>query len=85
MKLSSRSWTGIQLIMRFRITPWASLVALVVKNLPVNAGDKRDLGSILGSGRSLGGGHGNPLQYSCLRGAGLATVHRVTNSQTEVT
>ena len=71
--------------MRFRITPRASQLALVVKNLPVNAGDKRDLGSILGSGRSLGGGHGNPLQCSCLRGAGLATVHRVTNSQTEVT
>ena len=61
MKLSSRGWTGIQLIMRFRVTPWASQVALVVKNLPVNAGDKRDVGLILGSGRSLGGGHGNPL------------------------
>ena len=41
-------------------------MALVVKNLSVNAGDLKDAGSIPGSGRSLGGGHGNPLQYSCL-------------------
>ena len=40
-------------------------MALVVKNPPVNAGDVRDPGSILGLGRSPGGGHGNPLQYSC--------------------
>ena len=46
---------------------WASLVALVVKNLPANAGDLRDVGSIPESGRSPGGGHGNPLQYSCLK------------------
>ena len=39
----------------------ASQVALVVKNPPVNAGDIRDVSSILGSGRSPGGGHGNPL------------------------
>ena len=45
---------------------WASQVTLVVKNLPANAGDIRDAGSIPGSGRSLGGGYGNPLQYSCL-------------------
>ena len=36
------------------------------KNLPVNAGDIREVGLIPGSGRSPGGGHGNPLQYSCL-------------------
>ena len=47
----------------------------MVKNPPANAGDVRDVGSIPGSGRSPGGGHGNPLQYSCLenpmdRGAG---------------
>ena len=42
----------------------ASQVALVVKS--ANTGDVRDVGSILGSGRSPGGGHGNPLQYSCL-------------------
>ena len=57
------------------------------KNLPANAGDIRDAGSIPGSGRSPGGGHDNPLQYSCLenpmdRGAWWATVHRVTKSQT---
>ena len=45
---------------------WASQVALVVKNPPANAGDARDVGSIPGSGRSPGGGHGNLLQYSCL-------------------
>ena len=39
----------------------------MVKNLPTNAGDVRDVGSIPGSGRSPGGGHGNPLQYSCWR------------------
>ena len=40
---------------------WASQVALVVKNLPVNAGDVRDVGSVPGLGRSPGGGHGNSL------------------------
>ena len=39
---------------------------LEVKNLPANAGDIRDVGSIPGLGRSTGGGNGNPLQYSCL-------------------
>ena len=38
----------------------------MVKNPPANAGDIRDMGSIPGSGKSPGGGHGNPLQYSCL-------------------
>ena len=66
---------------------WASQVALVVKNLPVTAGALRDVRSILESGRSPGGGHGNPLQYSCLenpmdRGAWWATVHRVAKSRT---
>ena len=54
--------------------------ALVVKNPPANAGDIRDVGSIPGSGRSPGGQHGNPLQYSCLgnpmdRGGWWAKVH----------
>ena len=40
------------------------LAELVVKNLPANEGDIRDMGSIPGSGRSPGGEHGNPLQYS---------------------
>ena len=55
----------------------------MVKNPPANAGDVRDAGSIPGSGKSPGGGHGNPLQYSCLensmdKGDWQATVHRVT-------
>ena len=41
-------------------------MTLVVEKLPANAGDVRDAGSIAGPGRSPGGGHGNPLQYSCL-------------------
>ena len=65
----------------------ASQVVLVVKNLPANAGDIRDPGSIPGLGRSSGEGHGNPLQYSCLenpmdRGAWWATIHGVAKSQT---
>ena len=48
----------------------ASQVVLVVKNPPANAGDLRDAGSIPGLGRSRGGGHGNPLQYSCLENRG---------------
>ena len=44
----------------------ASQVALVVKNPPADAGDIRDGGLIPGVGRSPGGGHGNPVQYSCL-------------------
>ena len=43
-----------------------SQVVLVIKNPPANAGDIRDVGSIPGLGRSPGGGHGNPSQYSCL-------------------
>ena len=63
----------------------ASQVALVVKNPPTYAGDIRDTGSIPGLGRSPGGGHGNPLQYSCLenamdRGASWTTVHGVRKS-----
>ena len=62
-------------------------MALVVKNLPANAGDLRDKGSIPGLGRSPGEGHGNPLQYSYLenpmnRGVWWATVNRVAKSQT---
>ena len=44
----------------------ASQAALVVKTLPANAGDIKDEGLIPGLGRFPGGGHGNPLQYSCL-------------------
>ena len=46
---------------------WASQVTLVVKNLCVSAGDVRDTDLMSRSGKSPGGGHGNPLQYSCLR------------------
>ena len=59
----------------------------VVKNMPANAGGIRDTGSIPESGRSPGGGHGDPVQYSCLKnlmdgGAWWATVSGVSNSQT---
>ena len=62
----------------------ASQGALVVKNLPANAGDVRDVGLIPGLGR-YPREHGNPLQYSCLenpmdRGAWWATVHGVAES-----
>ena len=59
----------------------------VVKNLPATAGDTGVVGSIPGSGRSPGGGNGNPLQYSYLenpmdREAWQATVQGVTKSWT---
>ena len=62
-------------------------MALVVRHPPANAGDIRDTGLIPGSRRFPGGGHSNPLQYSCLdnpmnRGAWQAIVHRVAKSQT---
>ena len=53
------SWSRVPL-------PWASQMALVAENLPASAEDLRDEGSIPGSGRSPGGGHGSPLQYFCL-------------------
>ena len=67
----------------------ASQVALVVKKLPSNAGDLRDVGSTPRWGRSPGGGHGNPLQYSCLenlmdKGAWQAIVHRVAKRWTQL-
>ena len=67
----------------------ASQAALVLKNLPANAGDTRETGSIPGLGRSHGGGHGDPLQYSCLgnpmdRGAWRATVHGVAKNQIQL-
>ena len=59
----------------------------MVKNLPAKAGDIKEVGSIPGSGRSPGGRHGNPFQYSCLknpmdRGTWWATVHRIAESWT---
>ena len=64
-----------------------SQVALAGKNLPVSAGDTRDVGSIPGLGRSPGVGSSNSLQYSCLenpmdRGAWWATVQRIAKSRT---
>ena len=51
---------------KFIVYPGASQGALLVKNLPANAGDPIDTGSIPGLGRSPGVGNGNPFQYSCL-------------------
>ena len=65
--------------------PLTSQVAIVVNNLPANAEDIRDVGLVPGSGRSLGGGHGNSLQYSCLenlmdREAWQGVTYRITKS-----
>ena len=67
--------------------PQASQMTLVVKNLPINARDIRDLGSVPGLGRSPSEGNSNPPQYSCLenpmdRGAWQAAVHRIAKSWT---
>ena len=64
-------------------------MALGVNSLPANAEDIRDAGAIPGSGRSPGGGHGNPLQYSCLekpmdRGASWTTVDWAAQSRTHL-
>ena len=71
-------------------TKQASQVVLMVKKLPANAGDFRDVGLIPWLGRSPGGRQGNPLQYSCLentmdRGSWQAKVHRVAKNQTRLT
>ena len=60
---------------------------LVVKNLPANAGDERDVGSMPGLEGPLGGEHGNPLQYYCLgnpmnKGAWWTIVHGAAKSRT---
>ena len=64
-------------------------MAQLVKNLPADAGDTRDVDLMPGLGRSPGGGNGNPLQYSCLenptdRGAWQATVRGISKSQTRL-
>ena len=68
--------------------PGASQVAQVVKNLPANAGDAGDMGSISGLGRSPGEESSDPLQYSCLensmdRGAWRSTAHGVRRGERE--
>ena len=83
----AKSWTWLSNWMELIVDYGASQVVLVVKNLSANAGDTRHSGLIPGLGRSPGGGHGNPLESSCLknpvdRGAWRAMVHRVAKSQT---
>ena len=85
----------IQIFILFSVyIKWRAFVlslVLVVKNLPANAGDEREVGSISGSGRSPEVGNDHPLQYSCLenpmdRGAWWAIVYGVTESyKTEAT
>ena len=77
---------GWETVWKYQVL-WASRVALVVNNPPANAGDIREVDLIPRLGRSLGGGNGNPLQYSCLenprdreRSLKRATAHRVTQS-----
>ena len=67
----------------------ASPGGTVIKKMPASVGDARDEGSIPGSGRSPGGGNGNPLQSSCVgnpmdRGVWGAAVHGVAKSQTQL-
>ena len=77
------SWFLVPVLLGGGAARWV----LAVKNPPTNARDTRDTGSVLGLGRSPEGGHGNPLQYSCLedpmnRRAWQAIVHGVTKSWT---
>ena len=70
-KLDTWRWRGLLFCISFPFPPTCTIprayqVALVVKNLPANAGEIRDAGWIFGSGRTPGGGYGNPLQYSYL-------------------
>ena len=71
------------------VCDWGFPGGSVVKNPPAKLGSAGDVGSIPGLGISPGGGHGNPLQYSCLenpmdKGAWQAAAHRVTQSQTQL-
>ena len=87
-----RNQTQVSCIAGGFFTKGAIKEALVVKNLPVNAGDTRDVGLIPGSEKSPGGGHGNPLQYSCLENphgqrslAGYSPYSHKESDKTEVT
>ena len=89
LKVGYRNGFIFQFIFQIIIHLWASQVALMVKDPPANEGDIRALSSIPGSERSPKGGHGNPLQYSCLenpmdRGAWWVIVHGVTKSWTQL-
>ena len=82
-------WNNVFILLGHILRTEASQVVLVVKNPTANAGDTRDSGSILESGRSPGGRHLNPIQYSCRensmdRGAWWATVHRVAKIWTQL-
>ena len=93
---SHKTWLGCRVVIVYELylmsatSDWAELniqllVAPLVKNPPANAGDTRDAGSIPGSGRSPGAGHGRPLQCSCLedlmvRGAWWVMVRRAAKS-----
>ena len=81
--------TDLNTIQAIYDKPRASQAALLVKNPAANAGDVRDMGLIPGLGDPLGGGDGNPLQYSCRkdshgRGAWWAIVHRAAKSWTRL-
>ena len=74
---------------RTQLSDFHFQMTLVVKNLPANAGDIRDVGLISGLGRSPGEGNDNPLQYSCLEnprdgGAWWAAVYGVAQSRTRL-
>ena len=84
--LTTRLPENTSLVFCFMCILRASQVAVVVKNLPANAGDIRDVGLIPGSGRSSGVGNDSSLQYSCLenpmdRGVWQATVRGVSKSR----
>ena len=69
MSAGQRSYHSLEVVRGrlFLVSLVACFLALsVIKNLPAKAGDTRDVGLISGLGKSPGGGHGNPLQYSCL-------------------
>ena len=87
-KMNEEERKGIKedVVMAVWVPPQAAQVALWIKNLPANTGHPGDPSLIPGSGRSPGGGNGNPLQYPCLenpvdRGAWWAAIHGVAKSQ----
>ena len=75
---------GVLLLLLLLLQSISSQVALVVKNLPANAGDVRDVSSGPGLGKIPGEGSGNPLQYSCLENSkdrGACWASQSTESQ----